>query len=60
MEPNDGQRRIDAKDGYAPFEVRPAFRRDPGSQGSVTDAIVSVLALTVIGIVMGAVIWMRL
>lgn len=29
MERNDGQRRRDGKDGYAPFEVRPALRRDP-------------------------------
>ena len=32
MNPGDGQRRVDAKDGYAPFEVRSAFRRDPNPE----------------------------
>ena len=60
MERNDGQRRRDAADGYAPFEVRPAYRHDPAPQVDRVDVIVSVLALIVIGCVMGAVIWMRL
>jgi hypothetical protein len=29
LNPGDGQRRVDAKDGYAPFEVRSAYRADP-------------------------------
>jgi hypothetical protein len=31
MERNEGQRRRDSQDGYAPFVVRPALRRDPGT-----------------------------
>ena len=31
MEKGDGQRRIYEKDQYAPFVVRPALRRDPGT-----------------------------
>ena len=29
MEPDDGQRRVDSRDGWAPFVVRPAYRKDP-------------------------------
>ena len=48
MERNDGQRRRDAADGYAPFEVRPALRLDPAPRVNHTDVLVSVLALAIL------------
>ena len=50
MEQNDGQRRRDAADGYAPFEVRPALRRDPEPEPSVSNAVWALAGLGVIAL----------
>lgn len=55
MEKNDGQRRRDAADGYAPFEVRPALRRDP--EPSIRTAVLAYAALIVVGLIIGAVVY---
>jgi hypothetical protein len=54
MRENDGQRRRDAQDGYAPFEVRPTLRPDPARKTSRLDVLISLLALVIIGLVFGA------
>ena len=59
MEQNDGQRRRDSQDGYAPFLVRPALHRDPNPQASLTNAVVALIGLAIIGIVFGLCVWLR-
>lgn len=51
MNRNDGQRRIDAKDQYAPYVVRPAIRVDPNLEPSLEKAMRAIGGLIALAII---------
>lgn len=55
MNRGDGQRQRDSHDSWAPFVVRPAYRRDPDDHAQRIDLIVCAVALLIIAIVVVAV-----
>jgi hypothetical protein len=52
MDKNEGQRRVDSRDGYAPFVVRSAFRRDP-EPTYPWRVVAAIMVLVVIGCCLG-------
>ena len=51
MQYGDGQRQRDSHDSWAPFVVRPAYRKDPDDHSTKIDLIVCGLAIAIITLV---------